>query len=155
MIVAGYLGFALVHLHHDKLIHGLIFFFITIEVYFVFDTNNKSLKTLRLITFLTCTIFASTVLEIVQNVVNPSRIFDVYDIAFNMIGSVTGLITCIVIHSYIVRRNRQLRAKRSLRIDPEQAFESPANVLTTASKSVTPDSYVNIKLQDLNIHEVD
>lgn len=141
LVAAGYLGFALIHLNHDKLIHALTFFIITIEVYWLFDTNNKSHKTVRLITFLSCTVGASITLEVVQNVVNPSRIFDVYDIGFNMMGSLVGLGGCVVVHGYIIKRNRQLRYRR-LNRDEERV------------EPTTPDEYVNIKMQDI-LHSVD
>lgn len=160
--MAGYLGFALIHLHHDKLIHGVTFFILTVEVYFLFDTKNKSLRTLKLITFLTCTIAGSIVLEIIQNLINPSRIFDVFDIAFNMIGSLCGLILCIVIQSRIIKRSKQFRHRRLNRIVNEEDIETPGpsgghdgDVGRDIRSSSDNENYVNIKMQDFNINSVD
>ena len=57
----------------------------------MFDTQYKSLKVLRNITLIICTFGGSVGLEIIQNLVNPKRVFDVYDIVANILGSLLGL----------------------------------------------------------------
>lgn len=93
MIAAGYLGFALIHLVHDKLIHFATFAILTAEFYFIF--NTKAVKLLRLITLMICTLGASVLLEMIQHIVNPARVFDVKDIYCNVGGSIVGLLASI------------------------------------------------------------
>ena len=118
LAAAAYLGFSLVLLGHDKAIHYATFLALTAEFYMVFDTQHKLLRTVRLVTFIVCTVICSVVLEIIQPYVNPKRIFDLKDIVANVTGSLTGLALCSGYDYYTIRR---LRANRylSIRQDPE------------------------------------
>lgn len=107
LAAAAYLGFALISLPYDKLVHFCVFLVLTIEFYYVFDTKN--IRRLRLATFFVCTIGASVGLEIVQEMVNPSRVFDPVDIAFNVTGSLLGLIVATTTHHWALVRARRLR----------------------------------------------
>ena len=142
LLLAGYLGFALIHLPHDKLIHFLTFFILTMEFYFIFDTKNKSLKVLRLVTLVVCTFGASIGLEIVQSLINPARVFDVYDILFNVLGSLLGLGLSSGYQTWMVRRARLKRIRyRQLQTDVQEQssdIDDPPN-----------EEYVNIQMKDV------
>ena len=105
-----YLGFALISLKHDKLIHFVTFFILTTEFYFIFDTRNKSLKKLRYITFIICTLVSGIALEIVQNLVNPSRVFDLNDIIANILGSLSGLGVTYAYSLVVIKKTRSQKA---------------------------------------------
>lgn len=146
---AGYLGFALIHLPHDKLIHFTTFCILTIDFYFIFDTHYKSLKILRGVTLVICTFGGSVSLEIIQNVVNPSRVFDVYDILANILGSLFGLGLSIGFMAWRKNTARQERVRyRQLNTqiigqdDEEDGEDSEINISTN-------EDYVNIQLQDI------
>lgn len=138
LLVAGYLGFALVQLPHDKAVHFVTFLVLTVEFYFVFDTKYKSLRALRLITLGVCTIGASIGLEIVQSLVNPARVFDVLDIACNVVGSLVGLGLSSGYQTWMVRRARaQIMRYRQLQTDIEEP-------------DTTEEEYVNIQMNDVD-----
>lgn len=104
-----YLGFALISLKHDKLIHFVTFFILTTEFYFIFDTRNN-FKKLRYVTFICCTLVSGIALEIVQNLVNPSRVFDVNDIIANILGSLCALGVTYVYSLVVIKKTRSQRA---------------------------------------------
>ncbi|EGW32414.1 uncharacterized protein SPAPADRAFT_153310 [Spathaspora passalidarum NRRL Y-27907] len=131
LVGAGYLGFASIHLPYDKTIHFFTFTILTMEFYLIFNTKHKTSTILRLITFLVCTCGASISSEIIQNVVNPSRVFDVYDILFNMAGSLWGLIVCCVVQDWKMQRNKKLKFKYK----------------TKTTVSVSPSSSITKKLE--------
>lgn len=109
-ILAGYLGFSLIKVKHDKFLHFITFFILTIEFYFLFDTNNKSFKTLRLIT-LVCTLVAGVSLEMIQSMINAERAFDINDIFCNIGGSLFALLSVSLYHHY---RVKELKKQRGL-----------------------------------------
>lgn len=93
-MIAGYLGFASVHLVHDKVVHFVTFFILTAEFYYVFDT--AAVRTLRWLTVVICTVGGSVGLEFIQSLVNPARVFDVKDIACNVAGSAMAVALCSI-----------------------------------------------------------
>ncbi len=109
LILAGYLGFSLFQTGHDKALHFVTFLVLTAEFYFIFDTNHKSLKTLRYVTLLVCTCAGSVLLEVVQSLVNSARVFDVYDIVANVCGSVVAVAACSGWDVWATKRQRQRR----------------------------------------------
>ncbi|ODV77911.1 uncharacterized protein CANTADRAFT_7387 [Suhomyces tanzawaensis NRRL Y-17324] len=92
---AAVLGFGLFHLTHDKLIHFVTFMVLTIELWFVFDGKRSAGRKIRLVV-VAVVASASVVLEYAQSVINPSRVFDVYDIVYNVAGLVVGIVVCVV-----------------------------------------------------------
>ncbi|RCK63974.1 Uncharacterized protein C11E3.10 [Candida viswanathii] len=162
LIGAGYLGFALIHLPHDKLIHFTTFCILTIEFYFIFDTHYRSLKVLRGVTLVVCTFGGSVSLEIIQHTVNPSRVFDVYDILANILGSLLGLGISVGFMAWRKNTARQERIRyRQLNTqiigqdedededtegDTTMETELPNHADTSLSAS---EDYVNIQLQDV------
>lgn len=140
MIAAGYLGFSLIHLNHDKLIHFVTFFILTIQFYFIFDSKLKSLKILRYLTFLICTIGLSVGLEIIQSIVNPKRVFDIYDIFCNVLGSMLAIVLAIIYQHLVLKNKRKNRARKQPPIieDPEES-----------SSDITEEDYVTIQMDDI------
>lgn len=112
MTLAAYLGFALIHLPHDKVIHFSTFLILTVEFYFLFDTRNK--KILRVITFIVCTCGAGIGLEVVQLMVNPIRIFDFFDIISNVCGSCLGLLIACALNWRIDKSRQEKRRGRRI-----------------------------------------
>ncbi|KAK6197583.1 uncharacterized protein RJT21DRAFT_123413 [Scheffersomyces amazonensis] len=109
LVLAGYLGFANVHFGHDKLIHFITFFILTIEFYFTFDTKHKSLKTLRSITLIVCTIGGGIGSEFIQSLVNENRVFDPIDIAFNILGSLLAVGLSSWYQTYLIKRAKEVK----------------------------------------------
>lgn len=101
LCAAAYLGFALLHLGHDKAIHFTTFFILTAEFYFIWETHRP-----WKLSFLVMTLGASISLEFVQGFVNPSRVFDPMDIVYNVHGSVLALVACSVALTALARRRR-------------------------------------------------
>lgn len=98
LIGASYLGFSLINLTHDKLIHFATFFILTTEFFFIFRT--RSLKQLSYLTFVVCSLCGGIGLEFLQHMVNMKRVFDPMDILCNLAGSIFGLSLSIVYQSY-------------------------------------------------------
>lgn len=144
LLIAGYLGFALIHLGHDKLLHFVTFFILTVEFYFVFDIRYKSIKILRYITFVICTLCGSVGLEIIQSLVNPKRVFDIYDISSNFVGSLLGLLFSTAFQALRVRRakNKRLQYKKTKPV----AFDDQES---NAADDHETEEYVNIQMQDV------
>lgn len=122
----------------------MTFLILTVEFYFVFNTNRKSLKTLRYITLLICTFGASIGLEVLQNLVNPNRVFDINDIFCNMAGSLMGLggsWGCQVwsIRSKKLQKNNYKKLNRL-------AQQQPDNEMQLQDE----DDYVTIEIKDVN-----
>lgn len=79
------------------------------------------MKVLRLVTLVVCTFGASIGLEIVQSLINPARVFDVYDILFNVLGSLLGLGLSSGYQTWMVRRARLKRIRyRQLQTDVQE-----------------------------------
>lgn len=88
-----------------------MFMILTVEFYFVFDTQHKSIKMVRLLTFVVCTLGGSISSEIIQGIVNPKRTFDVNDILANVLGSSLGLVGCTVYEYYTIKQAKLNRIK--------------------------------------------
>lgn len=101
--LAAYLGFALVHLPHDKIIHFTTFFILTLEFYWLWKLPTKYV---RLLTVTVCTLMASVVSEMVQGMINPSRVYDVGDIYANIAGSFSAIIVSEVVGLFTKREKR-------------------------------------------------
>lgn len=88
LVVAAYLGFALVQLPHDKVVHFVTFGVLTAEFYWLW---RLPLRVVRVATVVVCTVMAAVVSEVVQGMINPRRVYDAGDIYANVIGSLTGI----------------------------------------------------------------
>ncbi|CAX45440.1 conserved hypothetical protein [Candida dubliniensis CD36] len=160
LIGACYLGFASIHLPYDKLIHFTTFCVLTLEFFFVFDTQYKSLKVLRNITLIICTLGGSVGSEIIQNLVNPKRVFDIYDIVANILGSLLGLGLSVGYVTWSKNRARQKRINyRQLNThiievpdddDEESTDQDSTDIQERAdAQSYSSEDYVNIQLKDV------
>lgn len=130
------MGFASIQLPHDKWIHYCTFLILSLEFYFIFDTQNKNVKTVRSLTVIICTVSGSVGLEIVQSLVNPSRTFDIYDIASNVLGSLTAVGIAWGYQSWQIKkaRNERLRYRKLHHV----AQDLPET-----------EDYVNIEMSDV------
>ncbi|KAK6463762.1 hypothetical protein DFJ63DRAFT_313068 [Scheffersomyces coipomensis] len=145
-VLIRYLGFANIHLPYDKLIHFVTFFVLTTEFYFVFDTKLKSLKTLRYITLSICTIAGGIGSEIIQSLVNPNRIFDPLDIAFNISGSLLSVGLSSWYQSSAIKKSKEQRNR--YRHVPGQEPDIPTHTTAHNSSDADEEGYVSIQLND-------
>lgn len=131
LCVAAYLGFSLVQLPHDKVVHFVTFFLLTAEFYFIWNTYRP-----WRLTFLTMTLGASVMLEYAQNIINPNRTFDYVDIVYNVHGSALALVLCCVLQSWTGRRRHT--------VEYEVRGGSPMTLLISED-----EDYVNIRMDEL------
>lgn len=104
LVVAAYLGFALIHLPHDKVVHFVTFGVLTAEFYWLW---RLPVNVVRVATVLVCTLTAAVMSEVVQGLINPQRVFDAGDIYANVTGSLTGLACSEGVRLINQRRIRQ------------------------------------------------
>ena len=152
LIVAGYLGFALIELtNHDKLLHFLTFLVLTVEFYFIFDTNHKSLKTLRYITLLVCTFAGSILLEVIQSLVNTTRVFDSMDIVYNVVGSFLGVILSSSYDVWAVKRQKKNRFRqvREVVIEEDDDDDTGIELGGVSGGRDLENGFVSINREDL------
>ncbi|KAK9466205.1 hypothetical protein V1512DRAFT_264106 [Lipomyces arxii] len=102
LLLSAYLGFAPLSIPNDKFVHFLIFFCLTTTFYWVVDTTRR-----RLInsTLLVCTLLGGVGSELVQSFV-PYRVFDLYDIVANVLGSLLALAISSWYHKGMLERKR-------------------------------------------------
>lgn len=94
LVVAAYLGFALIHLPYDKAVHFVVFGVLTAEAYHIVESAVWPALTL------VGSITASVALEMVQHLVNPVRVFDPYDLVCNVCGTVVAWAACVWYHGH-------------------------------------------------------
>ncbi|CAI5756950.1 unnamed protein product [Candida verbasci] len=153
ILLSCYLGFSSIQLNnYDKLLHFIMFNILTIEFYFIWNTNYKNLKIINYLTFLICTLFGSILSEFIQNLINSNRIFDVFDILYNLIGSLIGLILSILYSNYKKNQLRNNKIKnrnkyKNIDIINDEGEEEGENV--TNNDINDTNDYVNIQMKDL------
>ncbi|CDK29326.1 unnamed protein product [Kuraishia capsulata CBS 1993] len=136
VIGAAYLGFADISLQsHDKILHFCSFFILTGLFYWIWDSN--SIRMLRNMCILVCTVGAGIGSEILQGLL-PYRTFDVYDIVSNVAGSSLALILSEVYHKKLIVKKRRDRFSR-LHSDAIGNFESQLGQDLAAEDDVTDD----------------
>ncbi|KAI5962194.1 uncharacterized protein KGF55_003270 [Candida pseudojiufengensis] len=150
-------GFSSIQIIHDKIVHFITFGILTIEFYFIFDTQYKSLKLIRYLTFTICTIGGGIISEIIQHFVNQKRIFDPIDIVCNVLGSLLGLILSVLYQNYRkgIAKKERLRYHKLMNNNPESLEENA--ILNEDTNEVelgsdgrsTPSDYVNIQMKDV------
>ncbi|KAI3403011.2 hypothetical protein KGF56_004264 [Candida oxycetoniae] len=129
---------------------------ITLEFYFIFDAPFKSLKIIRYLTFVICTLAGSLGSEILQHIVNPARVFDPYDILCNVLGSLLGLGISITYSHYKKGKAKKERFRYNrlmnsdLRAVEEIVLEEGDCSVANGENSgrSTPNDYVNIQMKD-------
>lgn len=115
---------------------------LTVEFYFIFNTKRKELKMLRYIALLLCTGGAGIGLEILQSVVNPTRIFDINDIFCNIAGSLVGVGVSSGYLMWIIKNKRP--QKQSSRMNIRQ----PPNIIEQEDVIPEEEDYVKIEMKD-------
>ncbi|ODQ81286.1 hypothetical protein BABINDRAFT_165978 [Babjeviella inositovora NRRL Y-12698] len=107
LALAAYLGLADLHYIHDKVLHFVMFFLCTANFYWIFDT--RSVKLLFKLTFGLCTVAASIGSEFAQHLINPKRVFDLWDIAANVSGSILALLGSVYYHIILLQQLKRAR----------------------------------------------
>lgn len=84
----------------------------------------------RLLTLAVCTIGGGIFSELIQLVINSTRIFDLHDIIANILGSLTGLLGCTIYEHYAIkwakaRRSRAVHNYVQLETIPEESPITP------------------------------
>ncbi|ODV97748.1 hypothetical protein PACTADRAFT_31181 [Pachysolen tannophilus NRRL Y-2460] len=96
---------------YDKALHFVVFMVLTALFYFLVDVRD--LKKLKILTFVICTVIASTTSEFLQDFLTGSRRkFDPMDILANMIGSAVGLIVADLYNKKLIRSRKLSRRAR-------------------------------------------
>lgn len=106
LVLSAYLGFAKISLPHDKLIHFVTFFLLSLMFYWLFETSST--RAVRNLTFIICTLTGGIGSEFVQGLL-PYRDFDFKDIIANVLGSSSALVISMVYHKKIIEQRRQQR----------------------------------------------
>ncbi|KAG2196557.1 hypothetical protein INT47_010396 [Mucor saturninus] len=108
LILMGILGFAPIHLHEqvdDKILHFTIFFILACFLYFIWNLSVK-----RNLILATCLLLILAIgSEFIQGLL-PYRSFDIYDIAANLMGGVTGIIASSTV-DFLIDRKRENRRR--------------------------------------------
>lgn len=128
ILVAAWLGLSTFHLPevNDKVLHFVTFFLITTCFYWIIDTSRR--RNLHF-TLIVCTGFLGIGSELLQGVVPNERIFDVYDIVANIVGSLTALALSAWYHKRMIDRKRAARGYGAVPgADPELDVELGASV---------------------------
>lgn len=123
LLVAGYLGLSSVQLGqyvNDKVLHFLAFFSLTVNFYWIFDTNRRRIINMTLIVV---TVVLGVGSEFVQSALPNDRDFDLYDIVANLVGSFAGLGLCLWYHKRMSERRRQKKVYNALPGDDDADIE--------------------------------
>lgn len=121
--LSALLGFArtdIIPSGHDKVAHLVVFFVVTLLFYWSIDTVRKRAVA---ITLNTCCVAGAVGSEIVQHfATGGERKFDIYDLAANVLGSISALVLCYYYHGRLLARRKQQRYDR-IKQDVEGAAE--------------------------------
>lgn len=134
LLVAAYLGFALIHLKHDKLVHFVTFVLLTVELFLL---SEKSRHQIMAVTTMLC---ACVALEYIQSFVNPSRVFDLKDILANVCGVAAATLCCIV----LVPRKRRIRRQVAMELDVQ-----PSGTPLTPGSEDEVEGFVNVRASEI------
>ena len=115
---------------------------LTVEFYFIFSTKRKEQKMLRYITLLICTGGAGIGLEVLQSIVNPTRVFDVYDILCNIAGSLVGVGISSGYLMWIMKNKRPQKQGHRMNI------RQPLNRIQHEDVATEEEGYVTIEMKD-------
>ena len=88
------------------MLHAVTFFALTVAFYWILDTNRR--RTLHL-TLIVCTGALAVGSEFLQGFLPNGRVFDLFDIAANVAGSLAGLALCAWYHKRMLERKRARR----------------------------------------------
>ncbi|RDW67991.1 hypothetical protein BP5796_07232 [Coleophoma crateriformis] len=116
---AGLTSLQLDGLINDKVLHFVTFFILTTCFYWILDTTRR--RNLNL-TLLICTGFLGVGSEILQGVLPNDRVFDVYDIVANVVGSLSSVALSSWYHLRMLERKRLAKTYQVVP-DEEQDLE--------------------------------
>lgn len=136
LLIAAYLGFGEVHFEHDKVVHFVTFFILTLELWFLWDRLSARFASYLLV------LFAAVISEFVQSAINPNRIFDTYDIYANVAGLTLAFTLCIL--AQLLRKKD--RRKRWMNIEMEV---QPSTGSVTPGSEEEVDGFVNVRGTDV------
>lgn len=71
--------------HSDKIVHFIMFFGLTLLLYFAYNSFKK-------IGYITIPVTMGIVIEILQHLMGSGRTFDIWDIAANTMGTLTAFL---------------------------------------------------------------
>jgi len=110
VLASAYLGLApsiiSSYKQSDKVLHFITFFLLTLCFYWILETTRR--KNIQL-TLLVCPGVLGVGSEIVQALLPNGRDFDIFDIFFNVIGSLAALAICTWYHKRMLERKRKTR----------------------------------------------
>lgn len=109
LLIAAYAGLSPLQLGeyvNDKVLHFLTFFFLTVIFYWILDTTRR--RNLNL-TLIICTGGLGIGSEFLQSVLPNGRVFDLYDILANIVGSLAAVGLCTIYHKRMLERKRAQR----------------------------------------------
>lgn len=106
-MASAYLGFADIQLIHDKLLHFVTFFVLSLLCYWILDAPRK-----RCINFtvVACTVLGGIGSEFAQSFLT-TRQFDINDIVCNIAGSGLAIALSAWYHKRLLDRKREARYK--------------------------------------------
>ncbi|EPE02373.1 hypothetical protein F503_03958 [Ophiostoma piceae UAMH 11346] len=107
LVVAGYAGLTSLQLDgivNDKVLHYVTFFLLTLAFYWIVDTSRRRTVNMAL---LVCTGGLGVGSEVLQGALPNGRVFDLFDIVANILGSLTALGLCSWYHKRMLERKRE------------------------------------------------
>ncbi|GMF05427.1 unnamed protein product [Ambrosiozyma monospora] len=144
-ILAAYLGFADISLPHDKWIHFTMFFVMSFLFYWILDSN--SMRTIRNLTFIVCTLIGGIGSEFVQHIISPKRTFDVYDILANVCGSTLAVAGSNYYHSRMIKKTQKYKI-RTTDIDIESYLSESSTTDLESNFDIDADE-IELTNQDI------
>lgn len=106
LLTTAYLGLSSFHLQpfiNDKVLHAITFFFLTTCFYWILDTTRR--RNLNF-TLLVCTGILGIGSEVLQGFLPNGRVFDLFDIAANIAGSLAAVALSSWYHKRMLERKR-------------------------------------------------
>jgi VanZ family protein len=107
LLLAGYAGLSAIQVNtyvNDKVLHFVTLFLLTVAFYWILDTTRR--RTLHL-TAVICTGVLGVGSEFLQGFLPNGRVFDLYDLIANVVGSLAALGLCSWYHKRMLERKRQ------------------------------------------------
>lgn len=107
LLLAGYAGLTSLQLDgivNDKILHAVTFFLLTLVFYWIVDTNRRRTMNMALVV---CTGGLGVGSEVLQGLLPNGRVFDMFDIVANIVGSLAALGLCSWYHKRMLERKRE------------------------------------------------
>ncbi|KAK0611547.1 hypothetical protein B0T14DRAFT_530629 [Immersiella caudata] len=91
---------------NDKVLHLVTFFALTLTFYWILDTTRR--RTLHF-TLVVCTLGLGVGSEFAQAILPNGRLFDIFDVVANVVGSLAAIGLCSLYHKRMLERKRARR----------------------------------------------